>query len=654
MIEFHNGGRLVQDVSELPDLRNAKTLHADFETTSGDPAKKSTDPFHDCWTAGVAVTADEHKGAWYVPVGHHCAEGNLPIDAVAAWWCDVVSSAQEWDNQNIKYDAHVSTNSLGVLPTEPRMVCALTKAKIIDSDRMSKGGYGLDALSRAWLGEDIGHFELAMKPYLYRNKDYGAIPQDVMAAYACQDVITNRRLRKYTDARMPVECEAVRDVEIGLTPVLFDIERTGMRVDTRALQIKELSLLRRLMEIDEELTRITGRSFRPHVGGDCFDVLCNQYGLPVLAWTGDKEDEDDEEPGNPSFDKHALAAYASHPFAPREVVDLIMEYRKLNTLNSLFISKWQEFEVDGRLHPSYNQAVRTGRLSCKKPNAQQVTSVAKELVIPPDGETFVSADYSQIEFRFIVHYIQDDDAIAAYVRDPDTDFHAWVAEMCEIHRGPAKNVNFAMAFGGGEARVLSMLSSNMQLVGDIGDKVRGLVDAKKIEEAQSMEVFEMLCGERAKSVYDRYHSTLPSLKRTSYRASRKAKSAGYVFNVIGRRRHLPETRSHIAFNAIIQSSAADLQKERTVALRSMLPSCVKIIALVHDETLMQGPSEVVEDPRFRRDLADVMEHSDVIQLRVPIRVSVGLSRTSWAHAAKDTSPVFYDRKQCEQFRWVQR
>ena len=75
------------------------------------------------------------------------------------------------------------------------------------------------------------------------------------------------------------------------------------------------------------------------------------------------------------------------------------------------------------MHPDYNQTVRTGRMSCRRPNAQQLSKEAKELILPFDNQHFVSFDESQVEFRLIVHYIQDSKAIEAFNENPDTDFH---------------------------------------------------------------------------------------------------------------------------------------------------------------------------------------------------------------------------------------
>lgn len=617
MIEYDNGGILITDLSELPNFKGARKIYADFETTSGDPKITSLNPWKDCGICGLAITVDDCKRAYYIPVDHAFGP-NVDPEPVWEWWNDIVDhpNVEYWANANVKYDVHVSANCAGVDAQVP-LHCLTTQAKLINSDRMR---FGLKELSRDWLKHDISRYEDAMQPYLKNNKDYGRIPSDICGEYACQDVLTARHLDKYIKARMPEESKKVLQTEIDLTSMLVEMERDGMTVNHHLIAAQEIAVTEKMFDIDEKLSKLTGREFRPHVNEDCYDILCNMYGLPILEWT---------DTGNASFDKKALAAYAAHPFAPHEVVSLISEYRKLNTFVNFFLKPYQELHVDNILHPLYNQCVRTGRMSCSKPNSQQLNKLAKMLILPGEGNSFLSYDFSQIEFRHIVHYIQDQRAIKAYKSDPFTDFHAWVAELCGIQRSPAKNVNFAIAFGGGKGMVLEMLSGNLDLVGELKEVARQKADT---EEA-AMQIFSRLCDERAKRVYTTYHSRLPNLKATSRHAARVAEQRGYIRNLHGRRRYLPETRCHIAFNTLNQSSAADLMKERIVALwkavRAAKMDELRFTAQVHDEVLMKGPHEMLEDPIVINDIVYVMQDTDVA-LRVPIRGQVGMSRKNWA------------------------
>jgi DNA polymerase-1 len=637
MIEFNNGVRLVEDVSELPNIAGARDVFADFETSSGNPKLKSLNPWHNCYVAGIGVAVDKAPGAWYIPVTCWDAENGyhakLEPEAVTRWWHDVISNAERWINHNVKYDAHVSANALGVLPT-CKLVDTLTLAKIIDSDRIMRGGYSLKALAKGWLHEDIAKYEDSLQAYLGRNNnDYGRIPVDILAEYGGQDVLTNRRLWQYIAAACPDECARVWRAEIDLTPVLFQMERNGLRVNPQELQITELLLRNKLQTLDDELTKLVGFSFRPHVSGDCFDVLCNHYGLPVMKWTNP---DDEDKVSNPSFDKEAMSKYAAHPYAPQDVIGRMREYSKINTQLSHFIEPYRSLHRGGLLHSYYNQAVRTGRMSCSMPNAQQLDGLAKSLIHPAEGCSFLAIDYAQIEFRLIVHYIRDIDAMSAYAADPDTDFHSWVAKMCGIHRKPAKTVNFLMGYGGGRKLLVGKLAQDPELIGALKAQVDEMRESGTIAKGQEMSVFQKLCKQRAEEVYTKYHDTLPGIKTTSWRAANALKRRGHVRNLYGRWRKLPYDRAHRAFNSLNQSSAADMMKDRTIATAELISGTpIEMVATVHDEILFHGPSELMHDTRTVRDLVYIMEDVQVEGLRVPIRVSAGISDDNWKIASGD-------------------
>ncbi len=331
----------------------------------------------------------------------------------------------------------------------------------------------------------------------------------------------------------------------------------------------------------------------------------------------------------PSFDKDALKLYAQHPLAPKDVVKLILEYKKLSTFKGLFLEVWGELaDENGRLHASYNPSVRTGRMSCSEPNMQQLSKIAKTLIIPPPGYGIVVADASQIEFRFIVHYTENKACMEAYHKDPWTDFHQFVADKAHSPRDPAKTLNFMMGYGGGKKKTIYSLSINEGFVGD----VKAEVEASGCRPEAKASMFKMLCEQRALALYNMYHrELLPELKANSSAAGNAARRKGYVTNHSGRRRYLPETRSHIAFNAVCQSGAGDMFKERMVALDKEIPELIQVAA-VHDEIVSYAPLELLEkDDKFLERVVTVLNDPDR-PLRVPVRWSIGWSKENWAHA----------------------
>lgn len=333
--------------------------------------------------------------------------------------------------------------------------------------------------------------------------------------------------------------------------------------------------------------------------------------------------------------------YEAHPSAPKDVISLIKEFKGDYQLNNLFVEPWQQLAVFDPvfcawlLRSQYNQCVRTGRMSCSDPNAQQLSTKAKYLVHPKPGYAFISADYSQIEFRFIVHYINDKAAIQAFIDNPDTDFHELVASWCEIPRKPAKSVNFGVAFGEGKRKLIKQLASNTDLVGRIVEILKAMIAAGEIKPEDETRVFNEMATRRGEQVYNKYHAQFPTLKATMRAAESALKMRGYVFNILGRHRHLPIKAAYRAFNTINQSSAADMMKERFNAMCRMIAGTpIETAANVHDELLLQAPIDIANDPRTIRDIVLLLENPP-IKIAVPIRCSVGVSPDSWAHASKE-------------------
>lgn len=653
MIEFNNGGRLVESINELPHFSKVEYLYADFETGSGDNKIAALNPWKECYTAGIAVTVDDDFRAYYIPISHRFGI-NLPKEIVADWWLDLLSRCKRWVNHNCKFDAHISAIDLGIVPN-CELYDTIVQAKLLDSDLQYRGGYSLDNLSKLWLGQDITQFERKLKIALGKSLDYSSVRTTVMAEYACQDVITNRRLYHYIEQRRPKDCNLVAQMELELTPILYNMEREGLCVNETELQLEELEVMARMLEIEVALLKRLGRSVNPSSRDDTLDVLINQFGLPAVEWTD--EDDEGEPAGNISFNKKAFDKYLVHPLVDTlkigDVIAYFKEYRQLATFKSLFVVKYQDlFTTDeygiSRLHAIYNQLIRTGRMSSKDPNAQQLNTRAKKLIHPAPGCAFLTYDQSQIEFRVIVHYINDPNCIRAYNENPDTDFHEWVAGLAKIKRKPAKTLNFQNGYGGGKKKCVKSLEANMEIVGGVVGHVDQMIAEGKITEAQRTETQANLCRRLAEKVYDDYHFTLPTLKPTSRRAAIVCRERGYVFTLHGRRRHLPPDHAHNAFNSACQGEAADIQKERTIAAaKAIRGTPITMVANVHDATLFHGPIKIMRDRRVRDALAWILENNS-IPLRVPLRVSCGYSKYNWAIADESARLHVYDKSSINQ------
>lgn len=657
MIRLRDGNLLCETAADLPDLTNANEVFCDIESTSFDRQVKGFHPYQGHRIAGIAITADQRKNVWYVPIRHRGAEApipdtdrdmfrhmdtNLPWEEVKPWVHRTLGSCQSWVNHSVKFDAHFMAEDFGFEPDHCRLVDTLTQAKLLDSDRGYGTTYELMELCQEWLGAEV--WDNRIKAFLKGikvgsnswSKDYGDLPSDLAGLYACNDVRWNRKLWRYIQRTMPEQLAGVSETEILLTPALFDTERQGMRVYQQELQIEELKAVTRLVRLEEIIEERTGLpEFNPNSFDQVYDLFVNRFGLPIVAY---KEDSETGEL-RPTFNKDALKAYRQLPQVLHDenmaaTVEAVIDFRHDAKFLQGFVRPYLQLaDESSHLHPTYNQCVRTGRMSGRNPNPQQLNKRAKRLIHPDDGMAFLSCDYSQVEYRLIVHYIQDPDAIRAYNEDPNTDFHQWVADLCGIHRSPAKNVNFGMGYGMGKKRLIGYLTGNDALIEETLARMAEL----GVPEEDREDVFGQLIEERAQEVFATYHDRFPGIRRHSKRSASAARGRGYVFNAYGRRRHLPRKAAHIAFNSVIQSCAADIAKERYVALAPRYNKRIRDWgitqnAIVHDEFKFQGPIAVLQDPEVRRYIAETMEDT-AIKFRVPIRTSMGYSEKDWAEAS---------------------
>jgi len=641
---------IVQDVAELPrEVIDAQTVYIDFETQSFDRKRGGNLPYSGDRIAGIAITWDEEPRGFYVPI-RHSTPGlmwpNLEIDPVREWLKEIHdSSPKTWVNHNVKFDAHFLVQE-GIV-WDHRMVCTLTAAKMLDSDRF---GFGLKKLQVDWLDLEADEVD-ALHVWLKGNKtkNFADAPADICGEYAVTDVLSNRMLWNYIVQLFPDDMKHLLDTEVNLTSVLFDLEREGMQVHEQQLQIERLKSLRILIENAEKLEEATGLPYTDSAKHN-FEIIVTQLALPVLSWNVSKKTK---EVSGPSFDKKAMAMYSIHPDVvadPRKknIIDWIIAYRTERVYQSFFTDPYLELKDENdHLHSDYNQIVRTGRMSCSHPNAQQLSPRARRLVHPREGEAFLSFDASQVEFRLIIHYIRDEEAIAAYLADPDTDFHQWVADLCRIARSPAKNVNFAMGYGAGKTRVVNMLINNPTVMEEVSAEVQQLVADGKVDVSDSDHQYRRLCRERAEEIYHIYHERLPGIKTTTRGAAKACRRRGYVFNAYKRRRHLPRKAAHKAFNAVVQGCAMDIIKEAMISLsprfnRKMREWGIRLVANVHDEILFAGPIAVMRDPEVHAYILETLE-TPRIPFRIPITWDAGYSEVDWYEAAKEEKTSFFIR-----------
>jgi DNA polymerase I len=396
------------------------------------------------------------------------------------------------------------------------------------------------------------------------------------------------------------------ELEMPLSQVLAEMEKTGITVNKETLNDMGKELLTTLDRLEKEIHELAGVSFNINSPKQMGEILFEKLNLPVVKKTKTGY----------STSADVLEKLAGQ----HEIIDKILEYRQLGKLSSTYIEGLLKVihPKTGKIHTRYNQALtQTGRLSSTDPNLQNIPirmeegrKIRKAFVPLHEGWTILSADYSQIELRVLAHIAEDKNLIEAFNQEQD------------IHTKTAMDV-----FGVTEDGVTSLMRRHAKAV-NFGI-VYGISDFGL---SQSLGITRKEAG----AFINKYLESYPGVKDYMTDIVQKAKRDGYVTTLLHRRRYLPEINSRqfnqrsfaerTAMNTPIQGSAADIIKVAMVNMAHRLESeglQTKMLLQVHDELIFEVPESELE--QVKKLVPEVMEQA--VQLKVPLKADVSYGST---------------------------
>jgi DNA polymerase-1 len=262
----------------------------------------------------------------------------------------------------------------------------------------------------------------------------------------------------------------------------------------------------------------------------------------------------------------------------------------------------------------------TGRLSSTEPNLQnipirkEIGGEIRKMFVAADGNILVDADYSQIELRLLAHIANDPVMLKAFEQGIDIHtvtasqvFGVPIEEVTSVQRSQSKAVNFGIVYG----------ISAFSLANDIG-----------------------VTPKEAKVYIDNYLEKYSGVREYMANIVKGAKELGYVSTLFGRRRYLPELKSHnfntrsfgerVALNMPIQGTAADIMKIAMINVAKRLHAeglSGKLILQVHDELIVECPEHEAENVSII--LREEMENA--AKLSVPLIAETRIGK-SWFDA----------------------
>ena len=425
------------------------------------------------------------------------------------------------------------------------------------------------------------------------------IPRDQAIYYSTRDAdATLRVYLKLWDMLKEQDLGFVYHMDQSTLPVAQEMQTNGIAVDEMYLRNLGRHYLEQMEAKAEEIfSALNGLRFNPNSDHDLRKVFYEDLGNRPTKYTPT---------GLPSVRGEELSKI-KHPAAK-----LVEEYRHLAHLKDSFCDALpSKISEDGRIHTTINiTRTETGRWSMKNPNLQQIPSrseqgrAIRKAFIAGNSTSLVAIDYSQIEMRVAAHLAQCQSMIDMFKqgRDIHTEtasqiFGIPIAEVTSQHRYPTKTMGFGVIYG----LTAHGLQNQMQL--------EGLTDWS-----------ETRCAE----FIQWYYSLRPELRAWQEYTKAKAQSDGFVRDMFGRIRYIPELLCPIeryrgagerqAVNMPVQSSAQGILK-LSMGLIHRNPEVPFLWLLqVHDELMFEVADRDLG--RFVRWAKFAME--SVVHLSVPV------------------------------------
>jgi DNA polymerase-1 len=563
---------------------------------------------------GFSFAIREGEG-FYVPVRSPASDTHLATDAALAILRPVLEDPDIAKvGHNLKYDCAVLANHA----VELRGIAgdSMIASWLVDPSRPS---HGLDATSEHVLGVRPIPIESVIGARSAAQRRFDEAPLSIAAPYAAEDAEIALALADRLEAvlRSRSQWNLYSGIEVPLVPVLARMERAGIRIDRDELATQRRALEVRLATLRQEIAASAPWEFNPDSPKQLSQILFNApdatppgLGLRIIKRTTT----------GASTDSEVLDKLADDPACPSRLPEQILEYRQFAKLVGTYLKALDAavLPATGRIHCSFHQTgTATGRLSSSEPNLQnipirtEVGAAIRRAFVAGEGMTFVSADYSQIELRFLAHFSQDPGLCEAFARGEDIHravaaqvFGTPVGDVTDVQRSAAKMVNFGIVYG--------ITASGL---------------ARRLGHGYTVA--------RAKEIIESYRARFRGIDAFLSECIANAKRTGHATTISGRWRPIPQIESRnpserafgerIAINTVVQGSAADLIKIAMVRLdarlRAEFPQA-RLLLQIHDELLVEAPD--ADAAGVERLLSEAMRSA--MSLRVPLEVSSATGR----------------------------
>lgn len=403
------------------------------------------------------------------------------------------------------------------------------------------------------------------------------------------------------------------ELEVPLTRVLYDYERTGFPLDSKYLSDIRNPLNHDYEDLVKDIVMATGIPINPMSNPQVAELLFDKLGYkPIKFTSGGRRGI-----RAPSVDEKVLKKLIAKGGPHMEVVRKILACHGLSKIRGTYVDGLLKVVSPyGRIHTTINQAgAATGRLSSSAPNLQNIPIRKDKLGAKyklrkafraPEGWAIVDYDFDQVEMKLMA--AMGPDEVMLEMINSGRDIHCDTAAHV-FHNGTYEEYV--------EAKKSKNKTEKQEKLGS--DRERSKTVGFGIAYGQTkMGLSEQLQEpqDACQSYIDGWLDRFQGIKAHIERSHRSVQERGFVESILGWRRYLPAGKlehwdspdrherdgeynlaMREAFSHEIQGSAADAMKcalirvhfDKELRQHEFVP-CMT----VHDEGLGFAPKEEAE------------------------------------------------------------
>ena len=554
------------DRLELLDNENKIREYIDCAITNGiiavDTETNGLDRI-DGKIAGVCLYTPGQKGI-YIPVRHESfmtgieLKTNISPEFMHEQFERMNKSNIKYVLHNAKFDMHILWWMLGIkiIPYWDTQI----GSQLLNENEPHK----LKVLYKKYVDNSDENSKVASFNSLFKGIEFNKVPPDVAYMYASFDPIMTYELYQFQYDFIDINgkyckekglervAEVFRNIEMPLIQVVFEMECTGVKIDTdladklkaqytKHKDVAEEKFNLEIEKLNDKFDKLMIKN--PAAYNKLFKdgirkvSISSPTQLAILFYDVLEFESPDKK--SPRGTGEAILKSFNHP-----LVDSILEYRSMSKLLSTYIEAIPQHiaKRDNRLHANFNQyGAKTGRFSSSDPNLQNIPSQKttlsdgtvidtghdiRQMFIAGDGMVIVGGDFSQQEPRCLAHMSDDPHMLQAYLEGKD--LYATIAS--KIYKMPYDECKEFRADGtvnpDGKARRTSVKPVLLGLM--YGRGVPSIAEQMKIS------------TQEAQKIIDDFYAEFPKVKEFVDFAQTFARDYGFVETAWGRKRRLSD------------------------------------------------------------------------------------------------------------------